>query len=149
VHPPGPAPDHLCFWHGDSRTVFCGDLAVRGTTVWIPSSLQGDLADYLASLERVLALLPARMLPAHGPVIDEPEKLLRQYIEHRREREEQILDALRSGDATEDAITARVYKGLKPELLRLARDGVIAHLVKLERDGRARRERDAWHIIEP
>ena len=57
----------------------------------------GDLAAYLASLERVLALEPARLLPAHGPVIDDPERVLRGYIEHRREREQQILDALRVG----------------------------------------------------
>ena len=56
VHTPGHAPDHLCFWHEASRTLFCGDLAVKGTTVWIPANLQGDLPAYLASLERVLAL---------------------------------------------------------------------------------------------
>ena len=73
VHTPGHAPDHLCFWHEESRTLFSGDLAVKGTTVYIPPNLQGDLADYLASLERVRALQPARLLPAHGPVIDDPD----------------------------------------------------------------------------
>ena len=56
IHTPGHAPDHLCFWHAESRTLFGGDLAVQGNTVWIPTSLQGDLTDYLASIERVLAL---------------------------------------------------------------------------------------------
>jgi glyoxylase-like metal-dependent hydrolase (beta-lactamase superfamily II) len=147
VHTPGHAPDHLCFWHEDTRTVFCGDLAVKGGTVWIPASLRGDLSDYLASLERVLALKPARLLPAHGAIVDDPERLLRSYIDRRQEREEQILAALGAGDATPDAIVARVYRGLKDSLVPLATESVTAHLVKLERDGRVRRREDTWNII--
>ena len=149
VHTPGHAPDHLCFWHEETRTLFCGDLAVSGSTVWIPSTLQGDLAAYLRSLQRVRELGPERMLPAHGPVIEEPDRILRNYIEHRLEREAQIVEALRNGAATPDAIVAQVYRGLKEALLPLARDGVVAHLVKLEREGRVRNDHDAWHIIEP
>ena len=148
VHTPGHAPDHLCFWHEASRTLFCGDLAIKGNTVWIPAHLQGDLADYLRSLERVLALAPARLLPAHGPVIDEPASLLRGYLDHRREREAQVVAALRSGASTPDAIVSLVYRGLEPSLVPLAKESVTAHLVKLEREGRARRHGDAWHIID-
>src|SRR5262245_58927542 len=54
VHTPGHAPDHLAFWHEPTRTLFCGDLALKGTTIFIPSNHQGDLSDYLASLDRVL-----------------------------------------------------------------------------------------------
>jgi glyoxylase-like metal-dependent hydrolase (beta-lactamase superfamily II) len=147
VHTPGHAPDHLCFWHEPTRTLFCGDLAVKGTTVWIPAALQGDLAAYLESLRRVLALQPARLLPAHGPVIDDPEEVLRAYLEHRLERERQIVEALRRGDATADAITARVYQGLPPHLLPMARDGVVAHLIKLEREQRVRRDGDQWQFV--
>ncbi len=149
MHTPGHAPDHVCFWHEDSRSLFCGDLMQRGSTVWIPGGGDGDVGAYIASLERVLALEPARVFPAHGPVIDEPVRLLRNYIDHRREREEQVLDALRQGEATIDAVTARIYRGLKEQLIPLARESVTAHLRKLEREGRARRESEAWHIIEP
>ena len=149
VHTPGHAPDHVCFWDAGSRTVFCGDLAVMGTTVYIPATLGGDLAQYLASLRRILDLEPARLLPAHGPVIDDPGRVLRHYIEHRLEREAQVLDALRVGDRTPEAIVARVYRGLAAARAALARESVEAHLVKLEREGRARREAGAWHIIEP
>ncbi len=117
--------------------------------MWIPGNQHGDVAAYVASLERVLALEPARVFPAHGPVIDEPARLLRNYIDHRREREDQVLDALRQGDSTSDAMTARIYRGLKEPLIPLARESVTAHLRKLEREGRARREGDAWHIMEP
>jgi glyoxylase-like metal-dependent hydrolase (beta-lactamase superfamily II) len=177
VHTPGHAPDHLCFWHAESRTMFCGDLAQKGATIYIPSKLQGDLVAYLASLERVLALRPAQLLPAHGGVIDDPEALLRNYIDHRREREEQILELLREGESTPDAMVGRMYRGLKEALVPMARESVLAHLLKLERDGRARRAaatatgastsapraapdrsapgehaaptEQAWHIIDP
>ena len=149
VHTPGHAPDHVCFWHEESRTLFSGDLAVKGTTIYIPPNLRGDLADYLASLERVRALKPARLLPAHGPVIDDPDAVLLGYLEHRREREEQILVALRAGETTPDALVPVIYRGLKDSLLQVARETVLAHLLKLEREGRAGRRDHSWHIIEP
>jgi glyoxylase-like metal-dependent hydrolase (beta-lactamase superfamily II) len=149
VHTPGHAPDHLCFWHEESRVLFAGDLAVKGTTVYIPPNLQGDLAAYLASLDRVRALRPARLLPAHGPAIDDPDGLLRGYLEHRREREEQIVSALRLRDATPDALVPLIYRGLQETLLQVARETVLAHLLKLEGEGRAIRRGDSWHIMDP
>lgn len=149
VHTPGHAPDHICLWDETSRTLFGGDLAVRGTTVWIPTSLQGDLSDYIASLERVIALQPLRILPAHGEVIDDPVALLRGYLTHREERERQILRAVRAGDSSPEAIVERLYAGVKERLIPLARESVLAHLAKLERDGVVRRTGEAWHIIEP
>ena len=147
IHTPGHAPDHLCFWHRASGDVLCGDLAVEGSTVVIPASSRGDLAAYIASLERVLALQPARLLPAHGPVINEPDTLLRGYLAHRREREEQILAALRAGDATVDAIVARVYAVVSPALTGMAGESVMAHLLKLQSDGRASLSAKGWTII--
>ena len=149
VHTPGHAPDHLCFWHDESQTMFSGDLAVKGTTVYIPSNLRGDLADYLASLERVRALRPVRMFPAHGPVIDDPDALLLAYLAHRREREEQVVAALRAGAATLDALVPLIYVALQDRLLQVPRETVLAHLRKLERDGRAECHGESWHIIEP
>jgi glyoxylase-like metal-dependent hydrolase (beta-lactamase superfamily II) len=149
VHTPGHAPDHLCLWHEETRTILGGDLAITGTTVYVPPSPLGDLTDYLASLERVLALNPLRILPAHGAVIDNPAVLLRSYIAHRRKRESQIVEALRLGDRRIDAIVSRIYEGLTDELLPRASETVAAHLQKLEREGRAACSDDVWHIIEP
>ena len=149
VHTPGHAPDHLCFWHAESRTMFAGDLAQKGTTIYIPPKLQGDLVAYLTSLERVLALQPVQMLPAHGPVIDDPDAVLHAYIEHRRDRERQIVRLLREGAIAPDGIVARLYRGIEKSLVPLALESVLAHLIKLEREGRARRSGDAWHIIDP
>lgn len=148
VHTPGHAPDHLCFWHARSATLFCGDLAVAGATVVIPAGSGGDLGSYLASVERVLALKPSRLLPAHGPVIEDPEMLLKWYLAHRREREEQILGALRAGDTTPEAIVGRVYVGLRPELAEAARESVTAHLLKLHREGSVRRSGAEWTLAD-
>ena len=149
VHTPGHAPDHLCFWHPGSRALLCGDLVQRGSTVWIPSaSLRGDLIDYLASLERARALDPALILPAHGPVIDDAGKLFKRYLSHRRLRENQIVDALGRGLSTSRAIVDHIYPGLTEPLLKLAHEGVLAHLLKLEREGRASRDGEAWHIMD-
>jgi len=78
VHTPGHSPDHLCFWEQDSRLLFCGDLAWKGSTIVIPPKYGGDVTAYLTSLERVIQLAPAQMLPAHGDVIDQPIELLRE-----------------------------------------------------------------------
>jgi glyoxylase-like metal-dependent hydrolase (beta-lactamase superfamily II) len=147
VHTPGHAPDHLCFWHRESGIVFCGDLAVEGSTVVIPASGGGDLGSYIKSLERVLALAPSRLLPAHGPIIEQPDTLLRSYLAHRREREEQILRALSAGDTTVGAIVARVYTDLSPTLTEMAGETVRAHLLKLQREGRVSRTPNGWTII--
>ena len=149
VHTPGHAPDHLCFWHAETRVLLCGDLAQRTNTIYIPANLRGDLTDYMASLERVRALRPARLLPAHGPVIEDPDGLLQRYIHHRRHREKQVLDALRRGLNSPEAIVGQMYLGLAEHLVKLAQEGLLAHLVKLEREGRVRRDGDAWHIMDP
>jgi len=146
VHTPGHAPDHVCFWHEPSRTLCGGDLAIKGTTVWIPTHLQGDLSGYLLSLGRVLALAPSRILPAHGPIIENPRVVLENYLKHRREREEQVLAALRAGDDTPDAIVARVYTGATESMAALARETITAHLIKLEREGRASRSDGRWAL---
>ena len=144
VHTPGHSPDHLCFWNQDSRLLFCGDLAWKGSTVVIPPSYGGDVSAYLASLGRVLALAPARMLPAHGPVIDQPAELLREYIEHRHVREQQVLNAIRVGLSNVDEMVSRIYPTLTAPLVPMARESVLAHLIKLERDGRVSRQGDRW-----
>ena len=144
IHTPGHAPDHVCLWHAESRTVFVGDMLVQGTTVMIPASHRGSLVEYLQSLDRLLALNPARALPAHGPVIDDPPALIRHYIEHRAQRESQVQAALRAGADTVDDLLSRIYPGLQPALEPMARESLLAHLIKLEHEGRVRRAEGRW-----
>lgn len=136
VHTPGHAPDHVAFWDEAAATLFCGDLAVLGSTVVILWSHGGSVTQYLASLERVLALAPQRMLPAHGPVIEDPRALLLAYRAHRQAREDQVLDALARGCGTIPEMVAVIYPDLQEALRPMAGESVHAHLVKLLDEGR-------------
>ena len=104
----------------------------------------GDLAQYLASLSRLHALEPARLLPAHGPPIDDPPAVITAYIAHRLEREQQVVDAPAAGRQTVQAIAESIYHGLAPALMPAAQENVRAHLEKLKRDGRASSAGDVW-----
>jgi hydroxyacylglutathione hydrolase len=139
LHTPGHAPDHVCLWDPQHALLFCGDLMIEGRTVVIPASRGGRLRDYLRALERVIALAPSRALPAHGPVIERPVDLARKYLQHRAKREAQVAAALSTGAGTPAQIAARIYENLPDELRGMAEESVLAHLVKLEDDGRARR----------
>jgi glyoxylase-like metal-dependent hydrolase (beta-lactamase superfamily II) len=139
IHTPGHRFDHLCFLLEDAATLFAGDLvAGSGTVVIAPH--EGDLADYLDSLERLLRLGGFRtILPGHGPVVGDGPTLLREYIAHRMLRERQILDGLARGPATISALVAHIYADVDPQLHAAAGRSVLAHLLKLEREGRVRR----------
>lgn len=144
LHTPGHSPDHLAFWHEESRTVFAGDLVIPGGSVMIHASRGGDLGQYLRSLERVRSLKPARLLPAHGEPVDEPDRLLAGTIDHRLSRERQVVAALAGGRATVQAIAESIYDGLDPAIMPAARETVRAHLEKLRREGRAAESNGRW-----
>jgi glyoxylase-like metal-dependent hydrolase (beta-lactamase superfamily II) len=144
VHTPGHSPDHLVFWDPNTRTAYTGDLVVSGSTVMIHSSRGGKLAQYMASLERVLRLDAARLLPAHGDEVTAPAALLQQYLAHRRMREQQVFEALASGRRTVQAIADSIYDGLNPALMPAAQENVRAHLDKLKDDGRAVEDNGIW-----
>jgi hydroxyacylglutathione hydrolase len=139
VHTPGHAPDHLCFFDEAAGDVYCGDLVRTGGTIVIPASRGGNLRDYLASLRIVRDLAPRRLLPGHGEIIGRPAAIIDRYLRHREEREAQIVEALRAGLATPEAIAARVYGELPAAIAGAAADGVLAHLIKLEEEKRVRR----------
>jgi glyoxylase-like metal-dependent hydrolase (beta-lactamase superfamily II) len=146
VHTPGHAPDHVCFLDEAIGDLFCGDLLRHGGTVVIPASKGGDLADYLRSLHRVRALRPRRLLPAHGPIVEDPIDLIDEYVRHREARERQVIEALRSGCSTPEDMVRRIYDNLPGPLVSAAADSVLAHLVKLEREHRARRTGNRWTL---
>jgi glyoxylase-like metal-dependent hydrolase (beta-lactamase superfamily II) len=132
---PGHAADHCCFLLPAERAAFTGDHVLgRGTTVveW-PG---GDMAAYLRSLELLLDRDLERLYPGHGPVVGDPRARVEGYLAHRREREAQVLAALRAGDRTPAEVVARVYADVDPALHPAAELSVRAHLVKLVREGR-------------
>ena len=146
LHTPGHAPDHFCFRDESTGDIFCGDLVRLGGTIVIPANKGGDLRAYLASLERVRNLRPPRLWPGHGPVIDEPLRLIDEYIEHRKLREAQIVEALRRGRATPSEIVTDVYQALPSTLIAAAAESVLAHLRKLEQDGLAEERGQRWQL---
>jgi len=139
VYTPGHASDHLCYHLLEENAVFTGDVVLGGSTTVIPSG-DGDLADYMASLRRLQALGVTRIYPAHGPVIEDAQGRIAEYIEHRLLRERQILDALDEGLDTIPAIVKRVYADVSEKLHPVAAQSVDSHLRKLAREGRVRED---------
>jgi ribonuclease/clavin/mitogillin len=142
IYTPGHAVDHLAFF--DGTDLFCGDLMRLGGTIVIPAKRGGDLTQYLESLHKVRALRPARVLPGHGPIIDDPQAVIADYLRHRAERDRQVLEALDAGCRTPDEIVARLYTNLAPLLVRAAGESVLAHLIKLQKDGSVVEHEGAW-----
>lgn len=147
IHTPGHAPDHVCFLDEDSRTLFCGDLVIAGGSVVIPASHGGSLTAYLRSLDVIRALRPTRVLPAHGLEITDLPALVARYVDHRLCREAEVLEALKAGLVTLEAIVGRLYGDLLDPLRLMAADNVLAHLVKLRDEGRVREESQAWSPV--
>ncbi len=146
LHTPGHAPDHSCLFDVHSGTLLGGDLAINGSTVAIPADYGGNLRLYLESLRAVLDLQPRVILPSHGDPILQPAALLRGYISHRLTRERQVLECLAAGITTADAIVDRLYAATADALKPAARQNVLAHLRKLEEDGRVGFAGDHWHL---
>jgi glyoxylase-like metal-dependent hydrolase (beta-lactamase superfamily II) len=139
LHTPGHAEDHLCFVLEEEGSIFSGDNVLGVGTTVIPAE-GGDLLDYLRSLERMLGEAPPVIYPAHGPRIDDGCAKIREYIAHRLAREQQILAALETGREEIPDIVAQVYAAYPAQLQLAARSSVCSHLLKLEREGRVRRD---------
>ena len=130
LHMPGHAPDHLCFALVGRRTMFTGDHVMGwNTTVIAPP--EGNLADFIASLERLMARHDKLFLPGHGGRIQTPQRVVRAYITHRKWREQTILACLDDGVSTIPGIVGRLYGTLDTELKEAAALSVHAHLEHL------------------
>lgn len=130
VHTPGHTSNHLCFALTDSGVLFSGDH-VMGWSTSVIAPPDGDMAAYMASLQKLLGRCDAVYWPTHGPAITEPHEHVRAFIAHRREREAGILDCLRAGIGRIEVIVERLYIGLPPTLRRAAGRSVQAHLIDL------------------
>jgi glyoxylase-like metal-dependent hydrolase (beta-lactamase superfamily II) len=143
LHTPGHASNHLCYLLNEERTLFTGDHIMQGSTVVIGPP-DGDMAAYLASLERLKTIRPRlkAIAPGHGHVIEDPMAVVDEYIEHRLAREKQVLDVLRRrGTTTIAQIVEDVYTDVAPELHPVAQKSVWAHLRKLADEGEAKGDR--------
>ncbi|WP_435335323.1 MBL fold metallo-hydrolase [Haloarchaeobius sp. TZWWS8] len=130
---PGHARDHVSFVTGDS--VLCGDLAVSEGSV-VVGEPDGDMRAYLTSLRRLWVRNPTELFPGHGPVIDDPRATIERLIEHRRQRERRVLDAVEAGAATLDEVLDAAYEKDLTGVRDLAGATVACHLEKLRAEGR-------------
>jgi glyoxylase-like metal-dependent hydrolase (beta-lactamase superfamily II) len=144
---PGHARGHLSFYEERTGSLLTGDCVVGfGTVVIAPP--EGNMNDYLASLRRYLELprLTA-LMPGHGPVIADAQGRIEEYIVHRRDREEQIVGAVAAGASAIPQIVKAVYTDVPEDMHQLAELSVLAHLEKLEGEGRVTRAANEFKLI--
>lgn len=135
IHTPGHTANHLCFLLEEENTLFVGDH-IMGWATTVISPPDGDMKDYIESLRKVAALEPSSLAPTHGPWVDKPKPFIRGIITHRRMREGQILDHLKSGSETIEELVAHMYKSVDKRLHPAAERSVLAHLIAMTDDGR-------------
>ena len=138
VPTPGHTADHVAFFEPTTGALFTGDAVLgRGTSFIDPPD--GDLVQYLRSLTRMMELGPRTIHPGHGPVVLDAPTKLREYLAHREEREGQVLAALADGPRSIAEMVEVIYAAYPPDVHPLAARSVLAHLRKLEDEGRVER----------
>ena len=132
---PGHTSNHICYALHEENALFSGDH-IMGWSTTVISPPDGDMGDYFASLDRIKALGFSTLWPTHGPPITQPEPFVQAYIDHRRNREAQILAAIGSGLTRIKAMVPVLYKDVDPRLHPAAAHSVLAHTLHLVREGR-------------
>ncbi|HYD14003.1 MAG TPA: MBL fold metallo-hydrolase [Allosphingosinicella sp.] len=143
VATPGHTSNHLCLALAGTGALFTGDH-VMGWSTTVVSPPDGDMADYMRSLDLLLKRDDKVYYPAHGPAVEKPHSHVRALIAHRRMREQQILRQLGAGEGQIPAMVEIMYQGTDPRLFPAAGRSVLAHLVDLEARGLVRHEGETW-----
>lgn len=141
VSTPGHTSNHLCFaWRG---ALFTGDHVMGwSTTVVVPPD--GDMAAYMASLDKLRSRDDRIYYPAHGPAVTNPKQYVRHLVGHRMQRERQILKLVGQKPRDIPDIVANAYPGLDPRLVNAAGGSVYAHLLDLQRRGLVVQDGETW-----
>lgn len=135
IEAPGHTYGSMAVFIRETRSLFTGDN-VMGTGSSVVNPGEGEIALYLQTLEKFLLYEPSVIYPGQGPVVKDPRGKIRALIQYRNERELQIVALLQRAPNSVDAMTDALYGGLKEGLQHLARNQVISHLIKLEKEGR-------------
>jgi glyoxylase-like metal-dependent hydrolase (beta-lactamase superfamily II) len=144
VATPGHTSNHLCFAYGDA--LFSGDHVMGwSTTVVVPPD--GDMAEYIGSLDKLRQRDDRVYYPAHGPAVTNPQQYVRHLMGHRMQREKQILKLVGERPRAIPDIVDNAYHGLDPRLVTAAGGSVLAHLLDLQRRGVVRQEGDEWTAV--
>lgn len=147
IFTPGHAANHLCYFFEEEQWLFCGDQLMEGSTVIIAPP-DGNMADYIQSLELLLSYPISTIAPAHGNLMPDAHAVIRHTIKHRLKREEKVLIALReNGALAMNELVARVYDDVPVFMHLLASQSLLAHLQKLEAEGRVRQQAEQWLLV--
>lgn len=146
IHSPGHTLGSLCVFLRPDGVLFTGDTVLgMGTTVVNPD--EGDMALYLQTLRTLLEYGPTVICPGHGPLVRNPRAKIQELIQHRLEREAQIVNALQAGPKTLEALREEVYPELEPRLHTMARNQLRTHLIKLEKEGRVAFQDNLYRLL--
>jgi glyoxylase-like metal-dependent hydrolase (beta-lactamase superfamily II) len=145
VATPGHTSNHLCFALRESGALFSGDHIMRWSTT-VVSPPDGDMADYMMSLGKLIARDDRIYYPAHGDPVEEPRRFVSAIAAHRRQRERQILDLLDAMPRPIQSMVERMYAGIDPRLHGAAGRSVLAHLLDLEARGEVARDGEEWGL---
>ena len=134
IHTPGHTSNHLCFWLDEQRALFTGDH-IMGWSTSVITPPDGNMRDYLASLQRVNDLAPAVLWPTHGAPVTDGKPFVDAFLRHRLDREAGVLAAVRAGTTMIPEMVKSLYVGVDKKLPKAAGRSVLAHLIKLVDDG--------------
>ena len=145
VATPGHTSNHLCFALEQEKALFTGDH-VMGWSTTVVAPPDGDMADYMASLQKLMVRDDAVYHPTHGEPVTDPQRFVKHLIGHRRQRETQVLRAIGEGLVTIPQMVAAMYAMVDKRLHPAAGLSVLAHLIDLEQRGRVARAGDNWQL---
>jgi glyoxylase-like metal-dependent hydrolase (beta-lactamase superfamily II) len=145
VYTPGHTSNHMCFGLREEKALFTGDH-VMGWSTTVVAPPDGDMAAYMASLRKLLARDDQVLYPTHGGPIRDPKPFLQAYIDHRLDRERQILACIGDDVTAIPEMVARMYVDVDKRLHPAAARSVLAHLIQLEAEGRVRRNQDRYAL---
>ncbi len=143
VHTPGHTSNHMCYALREEKALFTGDH-IMGWSTTVVTPPDGNMREYLASVTKLLPRDDRTLYPTHGAPVTDPKPFLAAYLEHRLERENQILKCLRDGLDTIPAMVTRMYIDVDKRLHPAASRSVLAHLIQLEEDGRVTRDGERY-----
>jgi glyoxylase-like metal-dependent hydrolase (beta-lactamase superfamily II) len=146
VHTPGHTSNHMCFALRQEQALFTGDH-IMGWSTTVVTPPDGDMAAYIASVEKLERRADRILYPTHGAPVTDPKPFLAAYRAHRLDRERQVLAAIAAGRDTIAAMVAQMYADVDVRLHPAASRSVLAHLIKLEREGRVARDGERYRLI--
>lgn len=147
LHVPGHSPGSQCLFLEDEGVLFTGDCVLGQGTTAISPPPYGDMLAYVESLRKMQRLNAALLCPGHGPLVKEPNRKLQELIDHRAARDQQVLELIGQGKNSVSQMLRLIYPEISPRLRRAARDQILAHLHKLQREGKLTFHQENGEVI--